>query len=305
MKVYAKHEKIQTYLKEKNSDLFSVVDTLEECHYYISGRFSSNDYHENLRGVIIPYTGHNGIDLDLMREKNLQLYVTPTRSRYVAEKAVSLLLALTGKVIQYHNLLLDGKWADRNGESRIPWNSIQGKTIGLYGYGRIGKIVHEMLKGFGCDFYTIDRDNEYPNDMNTVKNLTNLVQISDVIIISTPLNDTTISSFDHQKLNRMKNKFLVNVGRGKIVEEEALYNSLKNGRLKGYASDVWYNYPSEKEDCLPSAYPIHEFDNVVLSNHSGGYTYNTNKEVNEDIFNLLKKISGDDFTDKLELDKLL
>ena len=55
-----------------------------------------------------------------------------------------------------------------------------------------------------------------------------------------------------------------NVGRGKIVDEEALYTALKTQTLRGYASDVWYHYPKGKETQLPTSFPIHEFDNVVL-----------------------------------------
>ena len=59
-----------------------------------------------------------------------------------------------------------------------------------------------------------------------------------------------------------------------------VYNALKNNKLRGFASDVWYNYPKAKEVTLPSTFPIYEFDNVILSNHSGGYTEDTNDEVN-------------------------
>lgn len=305
MKVYASHQKIQEFLKGQNLPGIYVVDTPKESHYMITGRYKQIDYHENLRGIIIPYTGHNGIDLKEMKEKELKLFITPTRSRYVAEKAVALTLTLLGNLLNYHQLLKEGNWAERNSDSRTPWNTIQGKTIGLFGYGRIGVKIHEMFRGFGCEFYTIDRNKEYPSDMNTVKNLTNLVQMSDIIIIAAPLNETTESMFDQQLLNRMKKKYLINIGRGKIVEEEALYNALKEGRLKGYASDVWFNYPIEKELCHPSFYPIHELDNVVMSNHSGGYTVNTNKEVNDDLIKMLKKLQEENFEDQLNLENLL
>lgn len=305
MKVFAEHQKINDFLKEQNIDGITVLDDPKQSHYLITGRYKDINYHENLRGVIIPYTGHNGIDLISMKNRGLKLFITPTRSKYVAEKAVALTLGLLGKTQHYHTLLQDGNWAERNSESRIPWNTIQGKTIGLFGYGRIGKIVHKMLKGFDCDFYTIDRSKEYPDDINTVKNLTNLVQVSDVIIVSAPLNISTESIFDQQILNRMKNKFLINVGRGKIIEEESLYNALKNKKLNGYASDVWYNYPKEKEQCFPSSYPIHELPNVLMSNHSGGYTVNTNKEVNADLIKSLIKIRDENYEDQLDLEKLL
>ena len=305
MKVYARHERIQEFLKGEAIEGIEIVDHPKDCNYFISGRYSDALYTPNLKGVIIPYTGHNGIDLESMKKHNLELYVTPTRSRYVAEKAIALTLTLMGKVMKYHTLLKEGNWAERNTPSRTPWVTLQGRTVGLFGYGRIGKLIHKMLSGFNCEFVTIDRGKEYPSDIKLVKNVTNLVQLSDVVIISTPLNETTEDTFNEQLLNQMKLKFLVNVGRGKIVNQKAIYEACKKKKLSGYASDVWYNYPKEKELVFPSDYPLHELDNVVMSNHSGGYTTNTNKEVNQDLIKTLIKLRDGNTEDKLELETLL
>lgn len=305
MKVHAVNERLQLFLKEHPINEVFIEDDPLRCNYLISGRYNKKNYNQDLKGVIIPYTGHNGIDLSDLKDDNLMLFVTPTRSKYVAEKAISLMFALTGKVITYHNLLKEGNWSSRNSDKRIPWESIQGKNIGLFGYGRIGKLVHKMLKGFNVNIFTIDRGKEYPSDVTIVSDLTDLVENSDIVIVSSPLNETTERLFNKQLLSRMKNKFLINVGRGKIVEEESLYNALKNKELRGYASDVWYNYPRGKEVMLPSTYPIHEFDNVVMSNHSGGFTTNTNEEVNKDILTTLEKLRDNNFEDKLNLKKLL
>ena len=305
MKVHSVNQKLQTFLIENPIEGISIVEDPLRCNYLITGRYNKKQYNQDLKGILIPYTGHNGIDLADLKEDNLMLFITPTRSKYVAEKAVSLMFALLGKVVVYHELLKVGNWSSRNSETRIPWVSVQGKSIGLFGYGRIGKIIHKMLKGFDVKFYTIDREKDYPEDITLVKNLTNLVQCSDIIIVSSPLNETTESLFNKQILSKMKNKFLINVGRGKIVEEESLYNALKNKELKGFASDVWYNYPHGKEVMLPSTYPIYEFDNVVMSNHSGGFTTNTNKEVNKDILAILTKLRDENYEDKLNLKNLL
>jgi phosphoglycerate dehydrogenase-like enzyme len=305
MKVHAKHGTVQEFLKENPVEGIEVVDDPKRCNYLISGRYTHSDYNLNLRGVIIPYTGHNGIDLNALRNDDLNLFVTPTRSRYVAEKAVSLTLALLGNTINYHQLLKEGNWSSRNSDERLPWTSIQGLSVGLFGFGRIGKHIYKMLSGFDCEFYTIRRGKKHDEKIKQVKNLTNLVQMCDVIIIAAPLNDETKDMITKPILSKMKKKFLINVGRGKIVNEEDLYDALSNKKIKGYASDVWYNYPKNKEVMLPSSYPIHQFDNVVLSNHSGGYTYNTNKEVNEDLLKMLIKLRDENFEDKLDLENLI
>lgn len=305
MKVHSVNLKLQSFLRENLIDGVEIVDDPLRCTYLISGRYNRKYYNKNLRGVIIPYTGHNRIDLEEMKEDNIMLFITPTRSKYVAEKAVALMFALVGRVITFHELLKEGKWASRNSDKRVPWYSVQGKSIGLFGYGRIGKIIHKMLKGFNLKFYTIDRGKDYPEDITLVENLTDLVECSDIIIISSPLNRTTEGLFDNQLLSGMKNKFLINVGRGKIIDEESLYEALKNKNVRGYASDVWYNYPNGKEVMLPSTYPIYELENVVMSNHSGGFTTNINDEVNQDILETLKKLQDENFEDKLNLKNLL
>lgn len=305
MKIFAEHDKIHQYLREHPIQDVHVVDDAKQAHFIVTGRYSESKYHPNLKGIIIPYTGHNRINLDDMRARDLMLFVTPTRSRWVAEKAVTLTLALLGNTILYHELLKEGNWASRNSETRVPWTSIQDLTIGLFGFGRIGRFVHQFLKGFGCEFYTIDRGKVYPKGIKTVKNLTNLIQISDVIIISTPLNKETEGIFNKEKIKMLRHKYLVNVGRGKIIDEEALYQALQSKRLAGYASDVWYNYPQGKEPQLPSSFPIHELDNVVMSNHSGGFTHNTNREVNEDLRNTLIKLRDENYEDQLDLTTLI
>lgn len=305
MKVYARHEKIQAFLQSQDLEGIEIVEHPKDCEYYISGRYSDATHTENLKGVIIPYTGHNGIDIESMKKHNLELYVTPTRSKYVAEKAVALTLSLMGKLMKYHSLLKEGNWADRNSPNRTPWVTLQGRTVGLFGYGRIGKGIHKLLSNFGCDFVTIDRNKEYPKDVKLVKNLINLVQVSDVIIISTPLNETTENIFDDSVIRQMKLKFLINVGRGKIVNQKAIFEACKNKKMSGYASDVWYNYPKEHEQKFPSDYPIHELDNVILSNHSGGFTTDTNNEVNQDLIKTLLKLRDGNFEDQLDLQNLL
>ena len=305
MKVHAEHARIQEFLKQNPIDSIEVVDDIKRANYIVTGKYDKTKYNQNLKGIVIPYTGHNGIDLDTMREHETMLFITPTRSRYVAEKAVTLTLALLGKTVNYHTALKEGNWASRNSEERVPWVSIQNLSIGFYGYGRIGKQVHSLMRGFGCDFYTIDRHKEYPTKVHLVKNLTNLIQVSDVIIIAAPLNETTEGVFNDEKLLRMKHKFLINVARGNICDEEALYNALKSKKLKGYASDVWFNYPQGKEKQLPSKFPIYDLDNVVMSNHSGGFTENTNYEVNKDLLKILRKIRDENFEDKLNLKALI
>lgn len=304
MKVHAVHKRIQEFLKQQVLPGITITDDVNEANYIITGKYSEENYNESLKGIIIPWTGHNGINLDDLRQRKIDLYVTPTRSKYVALKAVTLTLSLLGKTVHYHNLLKQGNWAERNSTSRLPWESILHKRIGLFGYGRIGQLIHQQLSGFDGEFYTINRGKKHDN-IHVVEDLEELVKTTDILIISVPLNTTTEGIISKNVLELMTDKYIVNVGRGKVINQEDLYNALKNKTLKGFASDVWYNYPREKEICFPSDFPIYEFDNVVLSNHSGGYTETTNQEVNEDLVKTLIKLQQHDFSDKLDVKNLL
>lgn len=108
MIVHAVHKRITAYLKEHDLKGITITDNINEANYIITGRYNDELYNESLKGIIIPWTGHNGIDLDSMRKRNLDLYVTPTRSKYVAVKAITLTLSLLGKTVHYHNLLKKG-----------------------------------------------------------------------------------------------------------------------------------------------------------------------------------------------------
>lgn len=305
MNVYVKHRSIRQFLTEQDIPGVSIVEDKNLAEYYITGRYTIDDYHPGLNGIIIPWTGHNGINLDDMRQHHTELYITPTRSRYVAEKAVTLTLALLGRTVEYHTNLQEGNWSSRNSDKRVPWTTILDKKIGLFGYGRIGTLIHQFFSGFGCQFYTLDRSKRYPDTIQTVSNLNELVSECDIIIISAPLNSTTEGLFDQTILDEMKGKFLINVGRGKIVDEEALYHSLATDGLAGYASDVWYTYPKGKELQHPSSLPLYELNNVLLSNHSGGFTVHTNEEVNRDLVKRLIQLRDGDKSDQLDLATLL
>ena len=303
MKVYAAHEKIQQFLINNSVEGITIVNNINKCHYLISGKYNQTMYNPLLKGIIVPYTELSGIDLKALNEKELKLFTLPQRNRYIAEKAVTLALSLLGNTVNYHTSLKIGNWSSNNSNNRLPWVSIQGLSIGLFGYGEIGEYIHNMLKGFNCEFYTINQDMKYPKDIFLVKNLTNLVQVSDIIIIVDLLNKTNEEIFNDKLFSRMKNKYLINIGSGNIIDEKSLYDALKNSTLKGYASDVWYNYPKAKEKTFPSNYPIYEMNNVILSNHSGGFTTKINSEVNEALLQLLIKLQDSNFEDQLDIEK--
>jgi phosphoglycerate dehydrogenase-like enzyme len=91
------------------------------------------------------------------------------------------------------------------------------------------------------------------------------------MIICAPLTDETKHAINSELIEKLKDSYIINVGRGEIIDEEALYQGLLPGGLAGFASDVWFHYPKKGEDCYPSIYPLHEMKHVIMTPHNAGF----------------------------------
>ena len=137
----------------------------------------------------------------------------------------------------------------------------------------------------------------------TVASFDEVIENADVISLHLPLTAETKHLLNHDLLSRMHGKTIINVGRGDVIEEEALYNALKNNILKGAALDVWYNYP-KGSDGYPSKYPYHELTNVVISPHCAGNAANCrNEEYDAVIAKLEEFLNGTEFNNIVDVNK--
>ena len=257
-----------------------VKSALESANALVAGGISLEliQRAKRLEMIFVPFAGVDGLPLDYVKERGVKISNAHGNAPYVAERGIAMALAFYGKVIDYHNDLKASRWhgfaADRG--IRDTWDSIRGKPCAVVGTGEIGKQVAKLLKAFECRVIgfkkrPISETSEYFDEITL--NLDEALQEGELIFICLPLTEQTKGMFSPEVLGGLKGKFLVNIGRGGIVDEEGLYRALKNGILKGAGIDVWYSYPREGEDQrIPSKYPIHELPNVVLSPHVGGFT---------------------------------
>ncbi len=251
---------------------------LKTTNIYIGGYLKEEDIKsaENLKAIFVPWAGVDLLPIDIISKRNILVSNSHGNARIVAERAFSLALALLGKIPKFHNDLQKGIWhgfAVGFNESDL-WNSMWDQKCTILGMGRIGKYLAKLLKGFDCKVTAFKRKIEdIPNVDYVTNNLEEAVDLSNIIFCILPLTKHTENIIDWNVLSKMKGKFFINVGRGKTVNERDLYRALKDGILAGAAIDVWYEYPNFKRKVsLPSNYPIHIFDNVVLSPHVGGYS---------------------------------
>jgi phosphoglycerate dehydrogenase-like enzyme len=249
---------------------------LKKADAIISGRLTEEEVNlaEKLKVIFVPFTGLNTFPLKLINQKKIIISNTHANARYVAERAIALAFALLGRIPQFHNDLTKGKW-NRSIEGEDMWTTIQNKTCAIIGLGSIGIEIAKFLKGFNCTVIGLRKtpSGSVENVDEISSNLEYALSKSEIIFVSLPLTNETRGLIDAGHLNKMKGKFLINVGRGETIDEAALYNSLKNGILKGAALDVWYNYPGKNpEPVFPAGKTFWELPNVVLSPHKSSHT---------------------------------
>jgi len=279
-------EKIEGLRRE-----FSRVDFItdndrsrEEIEYadaIVSGELSADQLNRfrNLKMIFVPYAGPDGLPFDQIKTRNIKVANVHGNAPYVAERAVALALVFYGKIIDYHNDLKKfqwhGYWATGNVEDS--WDSLEGRSCAVIGTGAIGRHIAKYLKAFSCQVIGFKRRplKQAPEFFDDITlDLKSALAQSEIIFVTLPLTLDTKGLFSAEILSRMNGKFLVNVGRGGVVDEEGLYRALKDGILKGAAIDVWYVYPQKglSTATQPSRFPIHELPNVVLSPHLAGFT---------------------------------
>ncbi len=261
----------------------------------------------------IPFTG-----VDKQNLKNFKNYPhiavcnTHGNSHGVSELALGLLLALAKNIINNDKDLRIGIW--HSIASGKPTIQLHGRKLGIIGLGSIGKEIARRALSFGMEIYALKRTTQKIeeikktfdlNFLGTLKDLEYVVKESDFIIISLPLTTKTENLFDEKILKSMKGKFLINIGRGKIVNEKSLYHYLKDGTIAGAGIDTWYQYPDkESPEKLPSNYAFHELPNIIMSPHNAGYT---DKAIEENILQVYKNIkrvyNGEEPENRISLDE--
>jgi phosphoglycerate dehydrogenase-like enzyme len=204
-----------------------------------------------------------------------------------------------------------GDWTPRYNDVTSQW--LTGKTLGVIGYGAIGKKVARILHaGFDMKIMAIRRSNpdvysEETAFSGTVDSLEHVMKNSDYILIALPFTSETEGIIGKKELDLLKeNAVLVNVGRGKVIDEEALYNFLKNKKKGGVGLDVWYNYPKDRNhpENTFQKYPFEELPFLVMSPHSAFKIEKREIPFTKDIIkNLIAISQGKKPENQLDLDR--
>ena len=197
----------------------------------------------------------------------------------IAEYVVMTMLAWQHRLLDIAAAFRGGVWSTGGGAGGGPTHGeILGKTIGIVGYGRIGREVAQRMVGFGCTVIGANRspvaDKGAASEIYKLSDLDRMLPRCDVVVIAAGLGPETTRLIDAGRLALMKpSAFVVNIGRAAIIDDEALYNALKDKQIGGAAIDVWWQYPTPAEpNRRGSQLPFHELPNVIMTPHCSSAT---------------------------------
>ena len=214
--------------------------------------------------------GVDSIDLDAATRHGVAITVTPgANETTVADHTVALMLAVLRRVCEHDAAVRRGEW-NRTGRY-LPW-TLTGSTVGLIGYGRIGRLVAGRLSGFGVRILASDPVATADGRV-TMTTLEDLLAGSDIVSLHVPLGPGTHGLIGAAQLRLMPgHAILVNTSRGGIVDEQALTAELTAGQLRGAALDVFSDEP-------PVTSALLSLPNVVLSPHNAGLSTTSIEEM--------------------------
>ena len=211
--------------------------------------------------------GLDNIDEDAAKTKNIRVInAVEGAMNAVAELVLGLMLSLARQTARGDRAIRNGKWLKKE----LKGTELRGKYLGIIGLGNIGKRLGRLARALNMNIIGYDVvpiDEEFSKEVGLLKaDLNTLLQSSDYISIHVPLLDSTYHLLDAQKMSTMKKTAkIINTSRGGVVDEDALYDALKNGALGGAALDVF-----EKEPAIGNK--LAELDNVILTPHIGAQT---------------------------------
>lgn len=229
--------------------------------------------------------GVDNIDLQAASEKGIYVFNAPgTNSPSVADLAVALMLSLGRKIPLVNNMTKAGAWKRKIGFEL--WE----KTVGIIGTGDIGQGVAKRLTGFNCELlaYDLDEDESFASKYGvSYQELDEVLAKSDYLSLHLPLNDRTEGLIDSDKLKLIpETSYLINTARGGIVDEEDLYQALKDNEIAGAACDVFAEEP-------PGENKLFKLDNFIATSHIGAFTYGTNERTGMMVAkNMIKALQG-------------
>ncbi|MEO8133367.1 MAG: 2-hydroxyacid dehydrogenase [Betaproteobacteria bacterium] len=235
---------------------------------------------ERLRLFHVPGAGYDTVDLEALPDSAVVCNCFG-HEQAIAEYVMAALLERHVPLADADRRLRQGDWAWWAGAPERVHGELAGKTIGLLGFGHIGKAIGLRAKAFEMVVHVANRSHVPTSPVVdrsfTLDQLDEFWRSADFFVVSVPLTAETAGIVGAEAFATMRTSAVVfNVGRGPTIDERALYDALKEGRIAGAVIDTWYSYPSAGQpSVLPSALPFHTLPNLLMTPHMSGWTGGT------------------------------
>ena len=269
-----------------NSDLNTILDIIKNYNgLVIRSRFEIDknfiDKAKNLDFIARVGSGTENINISYANSKNISIINAPEGNKdAVGEHTLGMILFLTRNLFNANESIKKGIWE----REKFRGHEINGKTVGIIGYGNMGKSFADKLKGFNCNVICYDiKKNLGDTNCNQVS-LKKLRDKSQIISLHIPYNLSTKKMINKDFINKMKNPFwLINTSRGNVINTDDVIESLKSKKILGAGLDVLEYESSSFESIFknnnPSLNYLLNAENVILSPHIAGWTYESHKKL--------------------------
>ncbi len=236
-----------------------------------------------LRLVARAGVGLDNVDQKACAERKVKVANTPGAStNAVAELAIGLIISSMRNVQKANSQMKAGRWEKKG----LIGSEIEGKTLGIIGYGRIGASVGKKASALGMKVIAYNPPPRHEDGIaEFVEGLDDFLGQADVVSLHAALTDTTRNIINRDSIARMKDgAYLINTARGDLVDEDALYDAVKSGKLAGAAIDVFRQEPYKGR--------LSELENVYMTPHLGASTKEAQERIGQELLRLLKAELG-------------
>jgi phosphoglycerate dehydrogenase-like enzyme len=267
------------------SEPSTVLDDLRDAEVYVGSRFTAEmaGVAEKLRLVHVAGAGTDRIDFDAV-PVDVMVANTFHHERSIAEYVLAAAIVLRRNFLAQDRSLRRDVWATPVYDDAIEQaKTLRDTRVGFVGFGHIGQCTWELFRAFGSAGAAVTGSGRVDAAAHglswagDVTQLDALLRESDVLVLSAPLTRETEGMIGAEQLRALgPDGVLINVGRGPLVDERALFDALRNGDIRSAAIDVWYRYPAGPgETSAPATLPFSELANVLMTPHSSGVTSDT------------------------------
>ena len=251
------------------------------------------DAAKNLKVIGVCSVGLNHIDMDYAKSKGIQIFNAPgLNANAVAELTISKMLDISrGTFTANYDVKVKHEWNKYKFEGR----ELRGKTLGVMGFGRIGKRVGELGRAFGMTVVAYDpflKPEDFEKEHATGMSVDEMLKVADFVSIHVPLTPETKDLFNAKSIAEMKDDAVVlNMSRGGIVNEKDMYEALKAGKIGGYAADVMENELAGGGLTEGAGFdsPLFECENFLVSPHLGAQSTDASRDIGAHIIAKVKE----------------